>query len=87
MRNSIDTYIAGIIEDNKEYILEDAAAVPERTIAEWLWLSIESGGDYYEFFDASELEDGEPSAEQKQELHDYIYNYYNVPSLTYFGNE
>lgn len=63
-----------IIEDNKEYILEDAAAVPTRTIAEWEWLSIESI-------------DTEMSAEEKQELHDFLYKYYNVPSNLYFGVE
>lgn len=87
MRHDIDTYLDSIIYDDKEYILEDAAAEPTRTIAEWEWLSIESGEFYVEFFDASELENDGPSAEQVQELRDYIYKYYNIPSLSYFADD
>lgn len=79
MRHSIDTYVQSIAHDNAEYI--------DTTIADYIWLDIESGNaSLYEFFDLNEYTDeigfeSELTDDQINEFKEYLYKYYNYNPL------
>ena len=62
MKKNIDTYVSSIASDNAEYIISNA----------------DFSTAWNEYFDEKELDEtGEPSAEQIDELKDYLKKYYN----------
>lgn len=73
MRKSIDTYVNSIIRDNKQFILEGGY----NSVADYIISNAENGAGYYEYFDDSELDGDEPSAEQIDELKNYLNDNYN----------
>lgn len=73
MRKSIDTYVNSIIRDNKQFIIEGRY----ESVADYIISNAENGTDYYEYFDDSELDGDEPSAEQIDELKNYLNDNYN----------
>lgn len=73
MRNSIDTYVQSIVHDNKQFILEGGYA----SVSDYIISNAENGAGYYEYFDDTELDSDEPSAEQIDELKNYLNDNYN----------
>ena len=76
MKKNIESYIRGIARDNEEYINNGGYT----SVADYIITSAESAGNWYEFFDDSELEEPacEPSAAQIEELKDYLNEEWNV---------
>lgn len=73
MRHSIDTYIQGIINDNKSYILDGGYT----SVADYLISEAENGLGWIEFFDDEELDGGEPSEEQIDNLRGFLSRNYD----------
>lgn len=74
MKHSIDTYIASIVHDNAEFILQGGYA----SVADYIITTADNGTGYYEFFDDCELgEEGEPTDEQVDEIKDHLRKLYN----------
>ena len=68
MKTNIESYIAAIINDNRDYITG--------TVADYLIDNLNQESDYAEYFELSEIEFG-VSNEQQQELRDFIEKNYN----------
>lgn len=73
MRKSIDTYVQSITSDNKEFIIEGGY----ESVADYIISNAENGTGYNEYFDDSELDEGEPTEEQIDELKNYLNDNYN----------
>lgn len=76
MKRNIDEFVGEIIRDNEEFIKESCCT----SIAQYIILSAESSGNWWEFFDKDEYEENpdlEPTSEQVDELKDYLNKYYS----------
>lgn len=74
MKANIETYLAGVINDNKQYITNFA------TIADYIICRADFGTGWCEYFDNDELTDNagqEPTAEQVDELRKYLEDNYS----------
>lgn len=70
MKKNIDNYINAIVRDNEETINNGGYT----SVADYIINSAESAGNWYEYFDDSELEEPacEPLEEQIEELKNYL---------------
>ena len=74
MRNSIDTYVQSIANDNKQFIIEGGY----ESVADYIIINAENGTGYNEYFNNSEFdESGEPTQEQIDELKNYLNDNYD----------
>lgn len=72
MKKAIDTLIAGVARENADYI--------DTMVANYLIESAESEEfGWHWFFDYDEIEEnGEPTAEQIEEVKDYLNSYWDI---------
>lgn len=76
MKKNIDNYINAIVRDNEEIINNGGYT----SVADYIINSAESAGNWYEYFDNSELEEPacETSEEQIEELKSYLNDNWGV---------
>lgn len=80
MKKNINTYVSAIASDNAEYIIEGNY----ESVADYIISNADFSTGWNEYFDEKELDEtGEPSAEQIDELKDYLKKYYNfLPEIS-----